>query len=199
MEFPTVWFWRGGRLNDTWHDVRRYTSDEWPHPTTVISQTPPEDDSLITSTYLDDQGHLVVDTSKETWHEAAPDLWYVFVPQDHGITKTYTLAAYADGRFVDGAIIEMSEIHERKIAIETPVAAIRWRQESGIMEQIHVTENFRRMRISTKLISIADTVVVSLGRTAYLNGGEATTSDGEKLREVWKHSPRVRERNISVE
>lgn len=199
MEFPTFWFWRGGRLNDKWHQVCRYMSDTWPHPTTVISLTPPDGEVPATSTFLDEQGHLVVDTSKEHWLEGTPDLWFVLVPDERGITKTYTLAAFADGQFADGTIVEISEARERKIPLDGSVAAIRWRQQSCIMEQIYVAEDFRRKRISTKLISVADTVIASMGSAVYLNGGEATTGDGEKLREAWKKSKRVRERNIVVD
>lgn len=199
MEFPTVWFWRGGRLNSRWYQVARYTSGTWPHPTTVISLTPPDGESPVTSTSLDEQGHLVVDTSKEHWLEGTLDLWFVLVPDERGITKTYTLAAFADAQFADGTIVEMSEVRERKIPLDGSVAAIRWRQQSCIMEQIYVAEDFRRKRISTKLISIADTVIAAMGSAVHLNGGEATTGDGEKLRQVWGKSKRVRERNISVD
>ena len=198
MDFPTVWFWRGGRLSDQWFEVARFTSDRWPHPTRVIAETMPEDDSVVTTTFLDEQGHLVVDASREDWSAGAPPLWYVLVPEE-GITKTYTLVAYADGLFAAGTIVNAAEMKERQIPFTGFVGAIRWRRESALMEQIHVPPEHRRKKISTKLISVADTLVVAMGTNAFLNGGEATTADGEKLREAYSKSNRVHNRQISIE
>ena len=75
---------------------------------------------------------------------------------------------------------------------------LQWFRESSKIQQITVAEEWRRKRITLALFAVGDLVLLSGGIGPLLNGGDVTTSDGEKLREAWSTSNRVLPRNGSV-
>jgi hypothetical protein len=190
--FATVWFWRGERLNKTWHDVARFTSDAHPHPFLLKTPVRPEDDSMVTETYLDDSDHLVV--KSHVLYPEAPPLWFVIAHNPQGLVPLTAVSAFADGCYPAGTVVPVSEAVEMGVDGRSAVGALSWVTGTGVMQQVIVAENCRRRKISTILIEVADTLIVSSGADFFMTGGEFTTKDGEGLRQAWAHSPRVIQR-----
>lgn len=177
--------------------VANYANNEHPHPSTIESDICPTESEKFSSCSLDEYGNLVVNLSDEQFL-GAPELWYILEETSSPIDMV-TIHAMIGGAFPNGTVVAVRDIRNFSINPHDRVGFIKWFREDSRMQQIYVSDDWRRKRISTTLIAVADIVVISGSYGKYLNGGDITTSDGEKLRETWKNSPRVIPRIGSVE
>ena len=102
------------------------------------------------------------------------------------------------GAFPNGTVVATGDINKFGFKVSDRVGFVKWFRKDSRLQQVSVGENWRRMRISTALISVADMVVKSGKYGPYLNGGDITTADGEELRKAWSESTRVTPRIGSV-
>jgi hypothetical protein len=197
MAMKMVWFWKGPQLNNKWSLVANYATDEHPIPSTVEADDCPTKAEPLSSCMLDDDGNLVVRLMGEQF-SAAPDLWFV-VEEKTTPTDMVTVHAMAGGAFPKGTVLTVRDIRNFSLKASDRVGFLTWFRKDSRIQQISVSENWRRMRISTTLFGVADIIIVSGNYGPYLNGGDITTSDGEKLRKAWGASSRVNPRIGNVE
>ena len=195
-QYPTTWFWRSAPLNEDWFAVQSFTTEEVEKPSTIEADAKPtlaEPYSTITL----ENDRLVVWLDR-TYSPKVPHLWYLLVPRHQApFPATYSIIAFADHRFPDGHILDVEEFRKHGHTTADQVAAVKWERESGKLQQIYVSSDYRRMGISFRLLNIADIIHVASGVSTFIYGGEEVTADGEKLAEAWKHSPRVKEKKAS--
>ena len=196
-KFESLWYWQKQRLTNEWFEVYAFNSDDRPKTTTIIGGENPSPYSHTAHTTVDENGNLRLFLHKEQFPEA-PDFWYVLIPERNGITKTQSLAAFANSRFEDGVVIDLDYAQKINIDISERAAAIRWGFGDPKVEQIYVAEEFRRMRSSIKLIAAADMTNMAGNWGGYLYGGDQLTSMGESLASSWLGSARLIKQNVSV-
>ena len=189
MAMKTVWFWKGLPLNDKWFNVSNYHSDAYEKPSTISSDTKPDDETLVSSVSLDEHGNLLIDMRDEQF-ALCPDIWFVLEETEYP-TPMVTLHGLKSDIFKKGTVIKVKDIRGFGIRQDEYVGFIKWFKQDSRIQQIFVAENHRRQRVSTTLIGAADILIVAGEYGTYLNGGDVTTSDGEKLRQAWTNSPRV--------
>ena len=192
----TVWFWKGPQLNSKWSVVAAYATDEHPHPSTVEGDVCPTKSEAHSSCSIDKNGNLVVTLLDEQF-SLVPELWYV-LEETTFPTDMVALHAMTGGAFPDGTVVATGDINRFGFKVSDRVGFVKWFRKDSRLQQVYVGENWRRMRISTALISVADMVVKSGKYGPYLNGGDITTADGEELRKAWSESTRVTPRIGSV-
>jgi len=192
--FDTVWFWRGLRLTETWHDVARFTSDAHPHPSLLETPVRPDDPTLVTETVENNGLFRVISHVLPE----APEMYYVFAKISHGLVPKSAISAFADGKFPEGTVLSYEQAKDAGVDGLSKVGSLSWVSPTGVMQQVTVDENWRRRKISTRLIEVVDTLIVASGADMFLTGGEVTTGDGEKLREAWVNSSRVVDRRGEV-
>lgn len=197
MAMKMVWFWKGPQLTDKWAAVANYATDEHPTPSTVEADICPTEAEPLSFCMLDDNENLVVGLIGEQF-SAAPDLWFV-VEEKTTPTDMVTVHAMAGGAFPKGTVLTVRDIRNFSLKASDRVGFLTWFRKDSRIQQISVSEDWRRMRISTSLFGVADIIIVSGNYGPYLNGGDITTSDGEKLRKAWVASPRVNPRIGKVE
>ena len=192
----TVWFWKGPQLNSKWSVVAAYATDEHPHPSTVEGDVCPTKSEAHSSCSIDKNGNLVVTLLDEQF-SLVPELWYV-LEETTFPTDMVALHAMTGGAFPDGTVVATGDINRFGFKVSDRVGFVKWFRKDSRLQQVSVGENWRRMRISTALISVADMVVKSGNYGLYLNGGDITTANGEELRKAWSESTRVTPRIGSV-
>jgi len=197
MAMKTLWFWKGLPLNDKWNYVANYATDEHEHPSLVSSDICPTEAQAASSCTLDDSGLLVVHLDDEQW-ASVPELWYIF-EEINSPVHMFALHAMTGGNFKKGTVVCPRDISNFGVRQSDRVGFVRWFKEDSRIQQITVVEEWRRRRVSTALIGVADILVVSGSLGRFLNGGDITTSDGEALRAAWSHSSRVLPRTGSVD
>ena len=196
MAMKTVWFWKGPQLNSKWSVVAAYATDEHPHPSTVEGDVCPTKSEAHSSCSIDKNGNLVVTLLDEQF-SLVPELWYV-LEETTFPTDMVALHAMTGGAFPDGTVVATGDINRFGFKVSDRVGFVKWFRKDSRLQQVSVGENWRRMRISTALISVADMVVKSGKYGPYLNGGDITTANGEELRKAWSESTRVTPRIGSV-
>jgi hypothetical protein len=110
-----------------------------------------------------------------------------------------SIHAMAGGEFPKGTVLTVKDVGGIKLTASDRVGFVRWFRSDSRLQQVMVNEIWRRKRISTVLISVADVVIMSGNYGPHLNGGDITTSDGEELRKAWSESSRVNPRIGKVE
>jgi len=204
MDFKSLWFWKSKQLTDRWAEVHAFSSEEFEHPSIVVSEECPTSEKPVWHSSIDEQGNLIIHFDDVEAMGNVPPLWYVVKetsrphPNGPAIPCVFVFAFYGPD-FPSGTIVKESDLIERGfISHSERVGHIIWFRKDSKLQQITVLEKWRRRRISLALFGVADLVIVSGEYGPFIHGGEITTNDGEKLREAWRHSNRVDERAGSV-
>lgn len=211
MSFKTLWFWKPQQLNDEWAEVHAFSTDEYPKPSIITSLEKPTEQQSIWFSSLDNDENLFINFQDSDIVDIAPPLWFVLheanspYPGGPKIPFVFIHAMYGDD-FAPGTIIKGKKLLDKNIPL-TAVGAgksirtgyLQWFRESSKIQQITVSEEWRRKRITLVLFSVGDLVLLSGNIGPLLNGGDVTTQDGEKLRLAWANSNRLLPRIGSVE
>lgn len=205
MAFKQLWFWKPRQLNDKWAEVHAFSTEEFERPSIIVSEDKPTQADVIWFSSVDDEGNLFMNWRDTDIMGITPPLWYVVkdAPRPHPngppIPMMFVYALYGDD-FPSGTIVMENDLIRNKfIGHSERVGFIQWFKKDSKIQQIFVEEKWRRRRVTLALFGVADLVIVSGGYGPFLNGGEITTSDGEKLRSAWSGSKRVNPRIGSVE
>jgi hypothetical protein len=206
MDFKSLWFWKKQLVSDRWAEVYAYSTEEYKHPSIVISldgECPTQAEPVWYSS-IDDEENLLIHFNDPEVMGGVPPLWYVIKetnrPHPNGpeIPCVFVFAFYGDD-FPNGTIVKEEDLIKNGfISHSERVGHIVWFRQGSKLQQITVAEKWRRKRVSLALFGVADLVIISGNYGKLLTGGDITTEDGEKLREVWGHSNRVTPRIGSV-
>jgi len=199
-KFATLWFWQKSRLTAEWFEVYSFDTDERPRPSLTRNPEKPTNAEPWSFSNVDDQGRLFIHVPSDHLPDTPP-LWYVLI-REYGYEKqSQTLVAFADGLYKDGTVVELSEIKNKGFDpsyMQSRAGAIRWGFGDPHLEQIYVAENYRRRRISTKLINVADIVNVAGNWGGFIYGGDQVTEMGAKLADSWNNSARLRPASVHL-
>lgn len=199
-KFKTVWFWGENRqATDTHNYVMAFYDDSHKKPSLVTNEKSPNHIYCHSFASTDEDGRYLVKFVEESTVSIV-DLWYVYIDAETSVPHMRSVMAFANDRFPDGTVVNFSEVEQLGISPHDSCGFIRWFASDSRVQQIFVKENHRRKRISTKLFGVADMVIVGdrNWNGSFLNGGDVTTNDGEKLRGAWHNSKRVTPRIGSV-
>ena len=196
-KFATLWYWRERPLDDQWWRVQSFETDEHPKSTTVIGGDLPTDASPFSWTSLDEAGHLVVGMT-HAHLPLAPPLWWVLREEASGLHPTVSLIGFATSRYPDGTVLTVEQARAEVDRIPDQAGAIRWGKGDPRLEQIYTAPDFRRRRLSIKMIHVADILNEAAGWGGYLYGGGELTSDGQHLANAWTHSARLQPQSIEM-
>ena len=180
-----------------WQVVCTYTTDEHPHPFVVESKVCPTKSEPHSFVMANERGNLVVRLVDEQY-SIVPELWYILEENPHP-TDMVTIHAMGGGAFPNGTVLTVKDVAGLSVHASDRIGFVRWFRSDSRLQQVMVSEMWRRKRISTALIVVADIVIASHGYGPHLNGGDITTADGEELRKAWSKSTRVAPRIGSVE
>lgn len=199
-KFKTVWFWDSGReANEDFKFVMSFYDDSHEKPSFITGIKSPHHAYCHSFNTIDDNGRQVIHLVSDDFVSQSK-LWYVYIDAVESTPPTRMLIAYDDNRYPEGTIVPFSEAVKAEISPNDSAGFVRWFYQDTRIQQIFVDELHRRKRISVKLFSIADLLIVSDTKWNgyFLNGGDITTNDGELLRSAWSQSTRVTARTGSV-
>lgn len=200
-KFALLYYWRDGRLDDDWWRVESFSDSAHEKNQTIVGGERPTDSTPFSWTTLDTEGRLVV--GMQTAHlPDTPDLWWVIVPEPHRVVPTQSLIGFADGRYPDGTVLTVHQVRADTLSsgnvLPPQAGAVRWGTGDPKLEQLYVAPEFRRRRVSVKMIHAADIVNEAGGWGGHLYGGAELTADGEKLAEAWSGSKRLRQQSVKM-
>ena len=196
-KFASLWYWRDQPLDDRWWRVESFGSNEQPKSTTIIGGERPSAEPAFSWTSLDEAGHLVVGMTHEHLPNT-PDLWWVLREEPDGLVPTISLIAFADAQYPDGTVLTVAQARAEMDRVPPQVGAIRWGRGDPKLEQVYTAPDYRRRRMSIKMIHTADILNEAAGWGGYLYGGEELTADGQQLAAAWTASHRLRQQSVQM-
>ena len=197
MAMKTVWFWKGPRLSEKWVLIANNATNEHPHTFMVESDECPTNSEKLSYCSLDYDENLLVTLNTDNSPEL-PSIWYI-VEETSSPIDMIAVHAIAGYTYPDGTVVRVKDVKGIELRASDRLGFIRWFRKDSRLQQIFVADAWRRKGLSTILFRIADIIVLAGEYGPYLNGGDITTGDGEKLREAWSNSNRVAPRIGSVE
>jgi hypothetical protein len=197
MAMKTVWFWKGPRLSEKWVLIANNATNEHPHTFMVESDEFPTNSEKMSYCSLDYDENLLVTLNTDNSPEL-PSIWYI-VEETSSPIDMIAVHAIAGYTYPDGTVVRVKDVKGIELRASDRLGFIRWFRKDSRLQQIFVADAWRRKGLSTILFRIADIIVLAGEYGPYLNGGDITTGDGEKLREAWSNSNRVAPRIGSVE
>lgn len=200
-KFKTVWFWHSNKkAAEEFSFVMSFYDDAYQKPSMISDIKSPCHAYCHSFNTIDDSGHQIVHLVSDDFLKSKP-LWYVLIDAHDQLPHMRTLMAFDTDDFPDGTVVPFSDINQSKVSPQACVGYIRWFVDDSRMQQIYVHPDWRRKRISIRLISVADLFIVSDNQWngSFLNGGDITTEQGEMLRSAWSSSTRLIPKIGSVE
>lgn len=195
-KFKTVWFWDSGiPLGDTHTHVMAFYDDSRPKPSVVRNEKSPHHSFCHSFNTSDSDGNQVIHLVDSTFANT-PNAWYGYAQLDEMMC---TLLSFSNDMYPNGTVVPFREFAD-KTKPEDSSGFLRWFIKDSRIQQIFVSPDFRRNRLSVKLVAVADILIVAdkQWNGIFLNGGDITTADGETLRQAWSESTRVTPRIGSV-
>ena len=201
----------GNKLSDRFFDVRwlSYSVDGQPPKRwySADEELPVEEITEWGRGEVDDEGRLVVKYYREEAfgpENEVTKLWFVLLDGQRVQPAHLVLLGFADDRYPWGTVLDGSEASKvlEKEYMSTWAGMINWRAGDPMIQQIITAPKWRRKRISIMMFGVCDVVNACYGFSPgkVLHGGEVTTADGEKLRNIFPGgSERIDKRIGSVE
>lgn len=130
----------------------------------------------------------------------APHLWCVLRATGPGAPGgDVDLVAFSTAHLDDGAVVGEDALPRLDVGWAAQVAAVRWTAATGVVGQVFVAPEHRRLRVAAKLLMVAAGVRVASGWASLRSDGRLTDLGDSWLTaapEWWRH--RVPERSAHL-
>jgi GNAT superfamily N-acetyltransferase len=93
----------------------------------------------------------------------APDLWYVRVDEPKANPPAVNLVAFMGDARPAGTVINNYQFASMDINSDTQAAAVRRYPRDGLVHQVYVSPQWRRLQVGTKLLYAAGALHQSMG------------------------------------
>lgn len=118
----------------------------------------------------------------------APPLWFVEVEQPHPTHPAVMLVAFTGHGVEPGRLVDGEGFDASTATSDDQLGALRWYRESGEVDQVYVSPDWRRRSIGSALVVAGGTLAVARG-WARLWGDGQRTALGDRWRGTsdWAH------------
>lgn len=164
----------------TWQ-VTCYTSERFPVDGEVVTSVSDEDldgATLEWRAYRDAEGRSVVRVSEHLAPRASR-LWYVAIPHDDHDPPTCDLVAFDTDHLPADRVIDDPTFMLLPVRAAQQVAAVRWFPSTGVVDQVYVGKDRRRLHLATKALAATSAYHQHRGWTGVLRGDGRRTRLGE--------------------
>ncbi|SDF61934.1 hypothetical protein [Klenkia brasiliensis] len=121
----------------------------------------------------------------------APHLWCVLRAAGPGAPGgDVDLVAFSTAHLDDGAVVAADALSWLDVGWANQVGAVRWTAATGVVGQVFVAPEHRRLRVAAKLLMVAAGVRVALGWASLRSDGRLTDLGDSWLTaapEWWRH------------
>ena len=129
---------------------------------------------------VDDDGRSVIGLNPAGLPDAPP-LWFVMLPEPNSPTPAISLVGFASDHVAEGTVLTDPEFFSLPVPSADQVGAIRWWHLEGIVDQVFITENWRRRHLGTAMTYAANAFQVHNGWPGQLRSDGRRTDLGRYL------------------
>jgi hypothetical protein len=186
----SAWYHRQGQLPDGRWRVRCLFSDDHPDGTTVDDPGDTEGRFEIWHADLDDEGRPRLLVNPDAVPDA-PAMWFVALPEPTAERPAMTLVGFDQDVVPAGSVINDGTFFHLPVRSDDQVGAIRWWTGEAVVDQVFVSERFRRRHVASALIYAASAYHQLHGWPGRLHSDGRRTSMGEQLVAGLRHPDRI--------
>ena len=186
----SAWYHREGPLPGGRWRVRCLFSNGHPDGTVVDEPGDTTDLFVLWRADLDDEGRprvLVNDGAVP----GAPAMWFVALPELHVPRPAMTLVGFDHDAIGAGSVINDATFFHLPVSNDDQVGAIRWWHEEAVVDQVFVSDRYRRRHVASALIYAASAYHQLHGWPGRLHSDGRRTSLGEQLVAGLRHPDRI--------
>jgi GNAT superfamily N-acetyltransferase len=185
-----AWYHRQGELPGQRWRVRCIFSGHHPDGTTVTDPGDIGDAYVLWQADVDDQARPVISVN-ESAIAGAPVMWFVALPDPGAARPAMTLVGYEHDVLASGTVIADTTFFHLPVRNEDQVGAIRWWPEESTVDQVYVSDAYRRRHVATALIYAASAYHQLHGWPGRLHSDGRRTALGEDLVAGLRHPDRI--------
>jgi GNAT superfamily N-acetyltransferase len=186
----SAWYHRKGPLPGGRWQVRCLFSDGHPDGTVVDDPGDTTDLFVLWRADLDDEGRPRVLVNDDAV-PGAPAMWFVALPELHVPRPAMTLVGFDHEAIGAGSVINDATFFHLPVSNDDQVGAIRWWHEEAVVDQVFVSDRYRRRHVASALIYAASAYHQLHGWPGRLHSDGRRTSLGEQLVAGLRHPDRI--------
>ncbi|HEX4058883.1 MAG TPA: hypothetical protein VHX87_11280 [Galbitalea sp.] len=137
-----------------------------------------------------DRGILRVTVSDFVAPEAPP-LWFVRIDEPKSSPPAVNLVAFTGDARPAGTVINNYQFATAGVHSDDQAGAVRWYPDGGLVHQVYVAPQWRRLQVGTLLLYSAGAVHQSMGWAGRLHSDGRRTAAGDALTSTILHPLRI--------
>jgi len=186
----SAWYHREGSLPGGRWKVRCLFSDD--HPDGSVVDAPGDTTGLfeIWRADFDDEGRPRLLVNPEAV-PGAPAMWFVSLPEVNVPRPALTLVGFEHDAVPVGSVINDASFFHLPVSNDDQVGAIRWWTDEAVVDQVFVSDRYRRRHVASALIYAASAHHQLHGWPGRLHSDGRRTSLGEQLVAGLRHPDRI--------
>lgn len=186
----SAWYHRQAELPGRRWQVRCLFSDD--HLDGTVVDDPGDTDGLfqIWQAGLDDEGRPQVLVNPDAV-PGAPAMWFVSLPERNVPRPAMTLVGFDADLVPAGSVINDATFFHLPVSNDDQVGAIRWWHEEAVVDQVFVSDRYRRRHVASALIYAASAYHQLHGWPGRLHSDGRRTTMGEQLVAGLRHPDRI--------
>jgi GNAT superfamily N-acetyltransferase len=145
---------------------------------------------LLWQTFGTDRGILRVQVADVVAPEA-PGLWFVQIDEPRSSPPATHLVGFANDARPAGTVVTQYQFATMGVSSDEQAGAVRWYPRDGLVHQVYVAPQWRRLQVGTLILYAAGAVHQSMGWSGRLHSDGRRTPAGEALTSTILHPVRI--------
>jgi GNAT superfamily N-acetyltransferase len=160
------------------------------HPDGSYVEHPDNAWPMLWRTSPSDRGILHIEVADVVAPEA-PDLWFVRIDEPKASPAAVHLVAFTNDARPAGTVVNHYQFATMGVHSDEQAGAVRWYPRDGLVHQVYVSPQWRRLQVGTKLLYSAGAFHQSMGWPGKLHSDGRRTPAGDALTSTILHPIRI--------
>ncbi len=156
----------------------------------AIIESPDETWPVLWQTFASERGILRVEVADFVAPEA-PALWFVQIDEPRSNPPATHLVAFANDARPAGTVVNHYQFATMGVHSDEQAGAVRWYPRDGLVHQVYVAPQWRRLQVGTLILYSAGAVHQSMGWSGRLHSDGRRTTAGDALTSHILHPVRI--------
>jgi GNAT superfamily N-acetyltransferase len=145
------------------------------------------DDAVCVATYGDSEQVVRLEVTPRAAPKAPP-VWFAELRESTGRPPAVNLLAFTGHDCAPGTLLDRADLANLPVVSADQLGAVRWYPATGEVDQIYVSQPWRRRTVAGALVAAGTTLSLARGWPRFWGDGQRTEL-GEQLRNAsaWRH------------
>lgn len=163
--------------NDLW-ELDGWLTNDFPDGTEIDT---PQDDWIRSWTTRESQRGLIEVAFGRFRTPGLENVWFVSVDEPRAEPAATNLVAFVGDQLPAGTVVSRYTFATMGVHNNQQAGAVRWYPETGLVHEVYVAPEWRRLQLATRLLYTANAINLAKGSSSRLHGDGRRTQLGEFL------------------